>query len=329
MITQQTIQPYISPNSTIIVGFSGGPDSVCLLTLLHKLAPTLNLKIIAAHLDHQWRKESGKDADWCEKFCNDHNIIFESKNATELNFNIKYNGSKEELGRKLRRLFFEEIAKKYHAEKIALAHHGDDQLETFFIRMARGSSIAGLSGIKIFDGLYVRPLLHVSKQEILNYLSHHKIDFLTDATNTDPKYLRNRIRHTLLPQLTQIDHRFHENIKNSMIHFQKTDAFLHQTMLKVVQKISNTNFDKCLDQGSKAEMTKTGIHIPSFLQLHEIMQHRILMHLFIQNNITLIPSTALFEELLRFLKTGKNSSHKLHPTLGIFKQTDHFYFKSL
>jgi tRNA(Ile)-lysidine synthase len=329
MINEQTIQPFIPANSTLIVGFSGGPDSVCLLTLLHKLAPTLNLTIIAAHLDHEWRTESAQDALWCKKFCETLNIACEIQTASKLNFDIKYNGSKEELGRNLRRAFFEQIATQFQAHQIALAHHGDDQLETFFIRLARGSSIAGLSGIKMFDGLYLRPLLQVSKQEILNYLTHHNIEFLTDQTNTDPKYLRNRIRHNLVPQLAQIDHRLPENIKNSIIHFQKTDAFLHQIMMETIQKISNQNLDQCLGLDSKSGMTKTGIHTSSFLQLQEVMQHRILMHLLIQSNTALTPSTALFEELLRFLKTSKNSSHQLHPTLYIFKTTDHFYFKSL
>lgn len=313
MINSTTIQPFIPANSTLIVGFSGGPDSVCLLMLLHELAPKLNLKIIAAHLDHEWRAESAQDAVWCKKFCEALNIAYQIQVASKLNFDVKYNGSKEELGRKLRRNFFEQLASKYQANNIVLAHHADDQLETFFIRLARGASIAGLCGMKQSDGLYLRPLLQVPKQEILKYLTQHQINFLTDPTNTDPQYLRNRIRHNLVPQLTSIDHRLYENIKNSMLHFQKTDDFLHQMMLENLAKIRNN----------------LGIHTSSFLQLHEIMQHRILMHLFIENNITLTPSTALFEEILRFLRTSKNSSHQLLPTLHIFKQADHFYFKSL
>ncbi len=313
MINPTTIQPFIPANTTLIVGFSGGPDSVCLLTLLHELTPQLNIKIIAAHLDHQWRQESDKDAAWCKKFCDDRNIAFENQIASKLNFDIKYNGSQEELGRKLRRAFFEQLAEKYQAHHIVLAHHGDDQLETFFIRLARGASIAGLCGIKQSDGLYLRPLLQVSKQEILNYLSNQNIDFLTDASNTDPKYLRNRIRHELIPMLGTIDHRLIDNIKSAMQHLEKTDDFLHQTMLESLKEISNN----------------AGIHTSSFLQLHEIIKHRILMHLIIKTKISLIPSTALFQEIVRFLQSNKSLSHQVHQNLVIIKQADHFYFKSL
>jgi tRNA(Ile)-lysidine synthase len=184
MINAQTIKPYLTPNSTIIVGFSGGPDSVCLLTLLAQLQQELNLTIIAAHLDHQWRPESGQDAAWCKEFCQQlANVLFIAQASSSLNISIKYNGSKEELGRKLRRNFFQQLAQKHNANHIALANHLDDQLETFFIRLIRGGSVTGLAGMQQQDGLYVRPLLHVSKQEILDFLQQHRIPFLTDATN--------------------------------------------------------------------------------------------------------------------------------------------------
>lgn len=313
MITEQTIQPYISADSIMIVGFSGGPDSVCLLTLLSKLAPKLNLTIIAAHLDHQWRSESGQDALWCKKFCDDRKIRCIVQAHADLNFDIKYNGSQEELGRKLRRAFFENLATQFHASHIILAHHADDQLETFFIRLARGSSVAGLAGIKQNDGLYLRPLLQISKQEILNYLQHQNIQFLIDHTNFDQKYLRNRIRHQLMPMLDKIDDRFAQNIASCMTHLQKTDRFLEEVAQVTLQKIKNQSL----------------IKTQSFLKLHEIVQHRILMHLFIKENISMTPSTALFEEIIRFLQATKNLQHQIHPTCTIIKQADHFYFKSL
>ncbi len=313
MITTDSILTFIPTNSTLIVGFSGGPDSVCLLTFLQELAPKLNLKLIAAHFDHQWRQESAKDAAWCKKFCEKRSIAFECQSAPELNFSIKYNGSKEELGRKMRRTFFEKLATKYQADRIALAHHADDQLETFFIRLARGSSIAGLSGMKMIDGLYFRPLLYTSKEEILNYLQHHNIDFLTDQTNTDPKYLRNRIRYNLMPKLQEIDSRFAANIKSCMNHLEKTNIFLDKITTVKMHQISHLN----------------GIRILSFLELDEVLQHRILMQLFIENKIPLTPSSALFQELLRFLQNDKNSIHKIHPKVILLKKDDYFYFKSL
>jgi tRNA(Ile)-lysidine synthase len=314
MISPSLIKHSIPANSTLIVGFSGGPDSVCLLTFLSELAPKLNVTIIAAHLDHQWRPESAQDSLWCKNFCltlND--VTFVSQTITELNFDSKYNGSKEEFARNLRRCFFQDLALKYQASHIVLAHHADDQLETFFIRLARGSSVTGLTAMKEEDRTYLRPLLKVKKEEILNYLHHHKIAYLTDSTNIDPKYLRNRIRYQLIPTLCKVDERFENNIANCMTHLQKTDQFLDQITLETIEKISTQNL----------------INIKLFLDLHEILQHRILMHLLIQHKIKIIPSSALFEEIIRFLHATKSLQHQIHQQCSIIKQSNHFYFKSL
>lgn len=330
MISPALIAHSIPSNSTLIVGFSGGPDSVCLLTFLSEIAPKLNLTIIAAHLDHQWRPESAQDRSWCKKFCTGlNNTSFESQTLTELNFDTKYNGSKEEFARKARRSFFQDLALKYQASHIVLAHHADDQIETFFIRMARGSSVAGLTGIKENDGLYLRPLLKIKKEEILHYLHHHNIEYLTDSTNVDQKYLRNRIRHQLIPVLQTIDERFENNITNFMTHLQKTDHFLDQITVETLQKINGSSH-KLLDPRSESVMTSNNlINIQLFLQLHEVLQHRILMHLFIQHKIKIIPSSALFEEIIRFLNATKSLKHQIHSQWSIIKQSNHFYFKSL
>src|SRR5258706_6585470 len=95
IISPEQIIPFLTPNTTIIVGFSGGPDSVCLLHLLAQLKEKMNLKLIAAHLDHGWRKESQTDAVWCQQFCQNLGIEFTSSTPSDLNFQPKYNGSKE------------------------------------------------------------------------------------------------------------------------------------------------------------------------------------------------------------------------------------------
>lgn len=311
------IQPFISANSTLIVGFSGGPDSVCLLTLLSKLQSKFNLKIIAAHLDHQWRPESSQDAIWCKEFCSKlGNVTYAHTTTTELNFKVKYNGSKEEMGRNLRRAFFEKLIDQYQADHIVLAHHANDAQETFFIRLIRGSSVTGLAGMQQLNGLYLRPLLKIYKQDILNYLMERKISFLTDPTNIDPKFLRNRIRHELIPQLTSIDPRFSQNLTNCIIQLQKTDDFLDQCVTQILSTISNPT-------------DENQINIAEFLQLHEVIQHRILLHCLIKKNISLQPSHAFFSEIIRFLRNNKSNHHQIHPTGSMVKQANYFSFKSL
>ncbi len=134
----------IPPHATLIVGLSGGPDSVLLLHYLAALAHTHNLTLIAAHLDHEWRPDSYKDVEFCQELTQRLGIKLVASKLSDLSLSRKFNGSKEEYARSMRRHFLEQIQHQYHANFIALAHHADDQQETFFIRMMRGTSLSGL-----------------------------------------------------------------------------------------------------------------------------------------------------------------------------------------
>ncbi len=305
------ISKHIPHNSTLIVGFSGGPDSVCLLKILSNLQQSHNLRIIAAHLDHEWRENSSQDATWCADFCKQYpNITFVSKTASQLDFTAKPNGSKEETGRQLRRYFFAQCSELFQADHIVLAHH---QIETFFIRLTRGSSVTGLGAMRMQDGLYLRPLLHITKQDILNYLTKSNTPFLTDPTNTDTVFLRNRIRKNLVPVLDTIDTRLQKNIIACIDHMQSTDDLLQEITNQKIKELS----------------TSEGIHITEFLKLHEILQHRIIMHLLIATHKPYTPSKALFNEIIRFLRSGKHNQHQLFAALLITKNKSSFYFKAL
>ena len=162
----------IPNHSTLIIGLSGGPDSVYLLHQLVFLQKEKNLTLIAAHLDHEWRKDSSKDTNFCQQLCTPMPVTFICKKASELGLSLDYKGSQEEIGRKLRRYFFEQLAQKYKATAIVLGHHADDQIETFFIRLIRGSTIYGLSSMKEKEGLYKNiwltgPAVCVFKGEII------------------------------------------------------------------------------------------------------------------------------------------------------------------
>ncbi|MBM17460.1 MAG: tRNA lysidine(34) synthetase TilS [Epsilonproteobacteria bacterium] len=301
----------IKPNSTIIVGFSGGPDSVYLLLALRNMQSSHNLKIIAAHLDHEWRKESAQEAIWCEQFCHTYTIEFMTQKASLITVDKNYNGSKEEYARVTRRIFFETIAQQYQSSYIALAHHKDDQIETFFIRLARGTSLTGLTGIKEDDGRYIRPLLETTKQEIINTLTKNNIDFLKDPSNNDTNFLRNRIRHTLIPTLSQVDTRLQNNIFNTMKHLQQVDTYLQQVTDTTITSLAHhTNL--------------LSLNTASFLQLDTIIQQRVLLRLLIKAKARFTPSQKLFSEIIRFLKSSKNKEHIIHPTYKISKHKKFF-----
>lgn len=313
-----TIAPLqaILPGTTIIIGLSGGPDSVCLLHLLTQIRTEKNLTIIAAHLNHQWRPEAGRDATWCQQLCDSLSVPLVIATPDQLSYQPKYNGSKEEQGRLLRRYFFQSLALTHNADMIALAHHQDDQIETFFIRLLRGSSIAGLTGMKPQDGLFFRPLLEQSKTEIMQYLQDHKLSYLTDSTNESTLFLRNRIRMNLTAQLEDIDPRWTTKIPSAMKQLQKANDFIAQQADMAM---------KALQHATEANR----LNIDGFLQLHEILQHHILLQLFIAHRVAITPSTKLFEEIIRFLQSTKSQQHQIHPTLFIHKQQRYFSFKSL
>ena len=296
-------------NTTIIVGLSGGPDSVCLLHLLAQQKKQLNIQLIAAHLDHEWQESSKIAAKLCHDICDTLFIPLVSKKLSELKFEAKWNGSKEDLGRKMRRHFFESVAQQYQAHLIALAHHQQDQQETFFIRLLRGSSLAGLIGIKEQDGLYIRPILNWSKKEIMQYLADHNLSYYTDPTNISDDYLRNRIRNHLIPTMIKIDSRCELSLKSTMQQLSLTHDFIqHQTLL--------TMRDLAIDQG---------IDTQKFLQLHAVLQQNILLQLMIQNNVSFSPSQKLFKEIMRFLEKSSKDKHTLYQTWMIQKNKSFFY----
>lgn len=298
----------IPQNSTIIVGFSGGPDSVYLLEKLYDIQTDYNLTIVAAHLDHEWRAESLQDTAWCKAYCNDKQIQFISKKISELPIDQPKTGSKEACARIYRRFFLESIAKQYSNSLIALGHHRDDQIETFFIRLARGTTAAGLGCMKSQDGKYIRPLLEISKEDILSFLEKNSIDFLIDPTNTDMAMLRNHIRAKLIPQLTVIDPRFIKNIEKTILHLQNSYNAFKSVTVKILENISTNNF----------------ISIKKFLALQDSIKDEIISKLLIQEQCKITQSGRLFKEIIRFLSHGTQRRHLLHPTCEIIKIKDQF-----
>ena len=197
----------LNKNDTIVLGVSGGPDSMCLLSMLLKYKDKYNLKIICAHVNHKVRKESEEEKVFVENYALINNIIFE---YTELEYE---DGFSEDIARKKRYKFFDELVSKYNAKYLMTAHHGDDEIETIMMRIVRGSNLKGYAGIpKISNnGKYkiVRPLLYMSKDEIIKYLDDNSIKYVVDKSNDSEKYTRNRYRKHMLPFLKSEDKDVH------------------------------------------------------------------------------------------------------------------------
>lgn len=200
----------IDKNTSLVVACSGGPDSMCLLDLVTKLKDELNLNIIVAHVNHKLRSESEEEAKMVENYSTENNLIFELLEITDY---INGNFSEED-ARKRRYKFFNEVIEKYHATALLTAHHGDDLIETILMRLTRGSNLSGYIGIKEISQnenyKTLRPLLSVTKDEIINYLKENNVPYRLDKTNQELKHTRNRYRHVVLPFLKKENPKVHE-----------------------------------------------------------------------------------------------------------------------
>ena len=198
----------VEKNSTIVIGCSSGPDSMALFDMLLKKRGEYDLKLICAHVNHNLRTQSKEEAIFMKAFCKENDVLFEYlliDNYGDDNFhnearNIRYN-------------FFEEVVKKYNASYLMTAHHGDDLIETILMRISRGSSLKGYSGfqkeVEKEGYKIVRPLIDMTKEEILEYNRENKVQYFIDSSNEKMKYTRNRYRANVLPFLKREDSNIH------------------------------------------------------------------------------------------------------------------------
>jgi tRNA(Ile)-lysidine synthase len=289
----------IKPGMTIICGLSGGSDSLFLFHYLVPLHAAGTITLVAAHFDHEWRADSDNDVQLCNTVCQQYGIKLVVQKRSTFHTTFTYNGSKEELGRTMRRSFLQDVAKQYAADAIALGHHLQDQQETFFIRLARGSSLSGLTVMKPRAGLYIRPLLETHKNDIIHYLQQHAISFIEDSTNTSPDFLRNRVRHTVLPNLTLCDSRFDKNFLKTITRLQETEETL--------ELFTKERFNMIQTSSEGAY----GIQISLLLAQSTDMQGRLLLHWFIKEQLQFPLSHSFLQEVIRFLRHGKQQTHRL------------------
>lgn len=297
----------------IIIGLSGGPDSVF---LLHTLAPLHAQGIItlhAVHINHGWRESAINDENFCKSLCKELNIMCAIEDGTQWHTKLpqhkQNSGSLEADAREMRRIVFDHYRTIYGADAIALAHHADDQLETFFIRLIRGSGLAGLCSMAPRNGSFVRPLLTIYKQEILEWLANTNKSFCHDQTNTSNLFLRNRIRSSVLPALQECDARAAQSLLRTITHLQGEEAVLHQIGIESITAL------KSPDGWYDAKKFLT--HAPA-------LRVRIMTQLLITHHITTAFSQALFAEIERFLATPRGGTHIIASEWAVIKKHGRF-----
>ena len=251
----------LSNNDVIVIGCSGGPDSMALMNILMNIRSTKELLLVCAHVNHNVRAESKEEEAFLQNYCNENNIIFESMTIEKYGEDNFHNEA-----RKIRYQFFEELIKKYNAKYLMTAHHGDDLMETILMRIVRGSTLKGYAGFekKVVKENYIliRPLIFVTKEEIETYNKDNNIPFVIDKSNFKDKYTRNRYRKEVLPFLKQEDPFVH----NKFLKFSDTLIEYNEYINNVLEKEINKICDE------------TTINIPLFLENELLIQKKIIFY---------------------------------------------------
>ena len=200
----KTIKKYelIKSGDNIVLGISGGPDSICMLYILNSLKKDLKFNIYVAHINHMLRENAKLDEEYVKNTCKKLNIPVYIKHIQIKEIAEKEKRGIEETGRKVRYEFFEEILRKTNSNKIATAHNLNDSIETIILNIIRGTGISGLAGIEpIRENKFIRPLIECERKEIEEYCKLNKLEPRIDESNYENKYNRNKIRNICIPYL--------------------------------------------------------------------------------------------------------------------------------
>ncbi len=250
----------IEPGEKIIVGVSGGADSVFLLHLLSKL----QFSLISAHFNHNLRDSAGKDASFTKELCASLRVPFVEEQGDVNSFARLAGKTIEEAARILRYQFLVSVALRYHANYIAVAHNADDQVETMLMHLLRGSGLSGLVGMKYVTVIeefhprikIIRPILSIWRAQIEDYLKVNNLDYCVDETNFDQKYTRNKIRHKILPFLSHEYPNVHTRLSRTAEILRSDMELLDEVISHKWQGMADISHSGlvCFDKGSfKAE----------------------------------------------------------------------------
>jgi len=232
--------------ANLIVGLSGGADSICLISILKDYIKEKNLDInlIAVHVNHGIRDEAIDDENFVSLFCKNNNIKLKVIKIDCIALAKERGLTVEEAGRLKRYEIFNDLASELANAKIAVAHHKNDQAETVLMNLSRGSSISGLRGIKPVRDNIIRPLLVLRRSEIEEYLEKNGLEYVTDKTNFDNDYTRNAIRNVIIPSLeTKVNKAAVDNIAAMADRLLKIEDFLKISVKKAMDDLVSFSED--------------------------------------------------------------------------------------
>ena len=269
----KTIKEYnlIENGDKIVVGVSGGPDSICLVDILNEIKndKKINFELAICHINHLIREEAKEDEKFVEEYAKEKNIPFFSKEIDVASLAKKQKIGTEEAGRIARYAFFEEILQKINGTKIATAHTKNDNAETVLMNLLRGSGTAGLKGISpIRDNKYIKPLIKISRDEIESYCEEQSLNPRYDKTNSENIYTRNKVRNILIPLIKK---EFNPNIIDTIDRL----STLATKENEYLEKTTNEKYEELLIKEDKKEII---LNLKKFNIQDEVIKSRIIIY---------------------------------------------------
>lgn len=269
-----TIQKYnlIQRNDKVVIGVSGGPDSMTLLNVLNELKKELDIQIYVAHINHMLREEADSETRYVQDFCQKIGAeCYIKKIHIEEEAKTQKIGT-ELAGRNARYSFFEYVAQKVGANKIATAHNANDNAETVLMNVMRGSGISGLKGIeKIREGKFIRPIIECTRKEIEAYCEEKKLNPKYDKTNAENIYTRNKVRNLLIPY---IEKEFNPNIIESLNRLStiaaKEDEYFHKNVDKLFKELQIV--------GDNIDKNVVVLNLKEFNKLDDVIKSRLILY---------------------------------------------------
>ena len=287
----------------VVLGVSGGADSVCLLFVLLALKKELDLSLCVVHVNHGIRQDAAEDAEYVRKLCQNAEIPFYLFEKDIPTIARERGCSEEEAGRQVRYEAFEEIADKHHCTKIAVAHNSNDRAETMLFHLFRGTGLTGLASIRPVREKIIRPILCLDRTQIEAYLAQKQIAYRHDSTNDSDDYTRNKIRHNILPYAEQ------EIVKGSVANMNRSADILAETENYIEEQVEHA-FLKCVTKAGQ-ESPVYCVSTKAFLQEHILIQKRLILRLLkglspMHKDITAIHVEGI---LSLFQETGNRTIH--------------------
>jgi tRNA(Ile)-lysidine synthase len=309
---------YIKPDDVLVLAISWWVDSMALLSLV--LWMHHREKIIVAHFDHSLRwDESNADRDLVANICKNKNIVFEVKRVDISLLAKQEKMSIESMARRERYRFLESVRKKYNAQYVLTAHHMDDQIETAIFNLIRGSKLGGIHALSQLNEYIFRPLISTSKREIQEYATLHNIEYREDSSNNDTRYLRNHIRHVLLPEFKVINPEYQKSLQD-FINYTKDLKDWIDNEVESWLKSNIVSKDEMLQSG-------TSFSVWEFEKKSPFFQKEILRYLYEKaNKWTIGLSEWLIEEILRYITMAEGGTTKWFWIIRITKQKSRVTF---